>query len=238
MLGYGRKGQPNPIYNPSKKVPMPLPPATIRRREALTSLACLCVFGLGNSRSAVAQTATSISPAPDLSARLIAAARDQIGVTTRYDPAYTKLAFPNGDVPRDKGVCTDVVIRAYRDAFGIDLQALVNADMRANFEVYPRNWNVARPDPSIDHRRVLNLQVFMKRRGAALVAPKLTPDLYQPGELVTQRLPPNLPHIGIVSDRRAPAGHPLVLHNIGAGTEESDVLPLYPLIGRYRLLSA
>jgi uncharacterized protein len=74
---------------------------------------------------------------------LILAARAQVGVTTIYDPAYVALAFPGGDVPRERGVCTDVIVRAYRDGLGLDLQALVNADMRAAFSAYPRTWGLA-----------------------------------------------------------------------------------------------
>lgn len=176
------------------------------------------------------------APEPDWRGKLIAAARAQIGTTLRYDPAYTRLAFPGGDVPRDKGVCTDVVVRAYRDAFGIDLQALVNTDMRTAFASYPRTWGLTKPDPSIDHRRVLNLRVYFKRRAGELGPKPLTPEAFEPGDLATQLLPGNLPHIGIVSDRRSESGRLLLIHNIGGGTEESDVLATYALTGRYRLI--
>ena len=204
----------------------------LNRRDVMQSTATLAVLLLP------APARAQKSPANVWPTTLITAARAQIGVTRRYDPAYTRLAFPNGDVPREIGVCTDVVVRAYRDAHAIDLQALVNADMTASFTSYPRNWNLSRPDPSIDHRRVLNLRVFFKRKATELGTTGLTPDVFEPGDIATQLLPGNLPHIGIVSDRRAPAGRLMLIHNLGAGTEETDVLATYPLTGRYRFQPA
>lgn len=163
-------------------------------------------------------------------AALIAAARRQVGITLSYDPAYTRLRFPGGDVPRAKGVCTDVIVRAYRDAFGIDLQTLVNADMRGHFAAYPRRWGLARPDPSIDHRRVSNLQRFLERKRANLPARD-----WKPGDIFTSIIDGRLPHIGLVSDRRSRiSGRPLVIHNIGGGAREEDALGDHPLTGRYR----
>jgi uncharacterized protein YijF (DUF1287 family) len=160
---------------------------------------------------------------------LIVAARRQVGVTLSYDPGYTTLAFPGGDVPRGKGVCTDVLVRAYRDAFGLDLQALVNADMRANFSAYPRRWGLARPDRSIDHRRVPNLATFFARRQARLPVPA-EPDGWRPGDIFTSMVGGRLPHIGIVS-----AGPPgTVIHNIGRGAREEVALFDHMLTGRYR----
>lgn len=166
-------------------------------------------------------------------AQLIAAARRQIGVTLAYDPAYTRLSFPGGDVARSKGVCTDVVIRAYRDAFGIDLQALVNADMHRNFAAYPKRWGLQTPDASIDHRRVPNLQTFLTRTGAALPVSTGVGD-WHAGDIFTSRVGGTLPHIGIVSDRTGFAGRPLVIHNIGNGAREEDALFAWPLSGHYR----
>ncbi len=165
-------------------------------------------------------------------AKLIAAARKQIGVTVQYDPAYSALSFPGGDVPRSKGVCTDVVIRAYRDAFGIDLQAMVNADMKANFAAYPRVWGLKRADRNIDHRRVPNLQIFLKRNGAALDL-RGSNEAWKPGDIFTSLIGGRLPHIGIVSDR-SKGKRPLIIHNIGAGTREEDALFLHTLTGHYR----
>jgi uncharacterized protein YijF (DUF1287 family) len=166
--------------------------------------------------------------------RLTAAARDQVGQTVTYDPAYVALEFPGGDIPRDRGVCTDVVIRALRDAWQIDLQLVVNRDMKANFSAYPAFWGLERPDRNIDHRRVPNLQTLLARIGAE-VPLQDGPAPYLPGDIVTWTLPGNLDHIGIVSDRRGPDGTPLVLHNIGAGAQEEDILFAYPMTGHYRI---
>ncbi|MDR2188570.1 MAG: DUF1287 domain-containing protein [Azonexus sp.] len=164
---------------------------------------------------------------------LVAAARTQIGVTVIYDSAYVQMAFPGGDVPVDRGVCTDVVIRAYRTVFDFDLQKAVNADMRANFSAYPRHWGLRRTDSNIDHRRVPNLQVFFRRKGQDLSV-NANPAVYQPGDLITQILPGNLPHIGIISDRKSVSGVPLVIHNIGHGVKEEDSLFSYRITGHYR----
>jgi uncharacterized protein YijF (DUF1287 family) len=176
-------------------------------------------------------------PAPTPSApgkvgRLIAAARAQIGVTLRYDPAYTALAFPGGDVPRERGVCTDVVIRAYRDALGLDLQALVNADMRSAFAAYPRTWGLGGPDRNIDHRRVPNLRTWLTRRGAALPIPAGDSG-WRPGDIFTSLVDGQGTHIGLVSDRRGAEGW-MIIHNIGAGAREEDALLAWPITGRYR----
>jgi uncharacterized protein len=166
--------------------------------------------------------------------KLIAAAEQQIGVTLRYDPAYTKLNYPLGDVPRERGVCTDVIIRAYRDGLGIDLQKIVHEDMRKAFAAYPRNWGLKRPDRNIDHRRVPNLQTFFKRRGASLDVSTVAVD-YLPGDVVSLMLPGNLPHIVIVSHRANSDGtRPMVVHNIGAGTRSDDSLFSYEITGHYR----
>jgi len=165
--------------------------------------------------------------------KLVEAARRQIDVTTGYDPAYVVLAYPGGDVPRARGVCTDVVIRAVRDGLAQDLQRLVHEDMRANFAAYPKQWGLTRPDRNIDHRRVPNLQTWFKRRGFALPVSRNAAD-YQAGDFVTCTVPPHLPHIMIVSDRKTADGRPLVIHNIGGGTREEDVLFVFPLTGHYR----
>jgi uncharacterized protein YijF (DUF1287 family) len=168
------------------------------------------------------------------SRRLLTAAQAQIGVTTVYDGAYARLAYPGGDVARERGVCTDVVIRAYRDAFGLDLQKLVHEDMARAFAAYPRRWGLSRPDANIDHRRAPNLQVLFQRRGRALPV-SVDPADYRPGDLVTQTLPGNLSHIAIVSDARSADGkRPLVIHNVGAGARLEDTLFAWPITGRYR----
>lgn len=164
---------------------------------------------------------------------LVSAARQQTRSAVVYDGSYTRIAYPMGDVPATRGVCTDVVIRAYR-AIGIDLQVLVHEDMSANFGLYPRQWGLRGPDANIDHRRVPNLQKFLERAEAKIggAGPAAA---YRAGDLVTWMLPGNLPHIGIVSDRRAAStDRPLVIHNIGAGPAEEDMLFAYPITGHYR----
>lgn len=166
--------------------------------------------------------------------RLTAAARDQVGVTLTYDPSYSRLEFPGGDIPRDRGVCTDVVIRALRDGWGIDLQLAVNRDMKANFSAYPPLWGLATTDRNIDHRRVPNLQTLFARIGAEVPLEE-GPTPYLPGDIVSWKLPGNLDHIGIVSDRRSADGTPLILHNIGRGAQEEDILFAYPMTGHFRI---
>ena len=166
--------------------------------------------------------------------RLTEAARDQIGVTVTYDPGYAALAFPGGDLPRDRGVCTDVVIRALRDAWGFDLQLAVNRDMKADFSAYPPLWGLRTTDRNIDHRRVPNLRTLLARIGADLPLTDV-PTPYLPGDIITWTLPGNQSHMGIVSDRRTAEGTPLILHNIGAGAREEDILFAYPMTGHYRI---
>lgn len=165
---------------------------------------------------------------------VVAAARRQIGVTVGYDPTYRKIGYPGGDVPRKSGVCTDVIVRALRDAHKIDLQQFVHEDMESDFSSYPQMWGLKAPDSNIDHRRVPNLQCYFKRKGCALPVSKNAAD-YKPGDIVTVMVGGKLPHIMIVSDRKSAAGVPLAIHNIGSGTQEEDVLFAYPLTGHYRI---
>jgi hypothetical protein len=160
------------------------------------------------------------------------AARDQIGVTTSYDPSYRRLEFPNGDVPLDTGVCADVVVRALRSV-GIDLQSEVNADMRTHFSAYPANWGLSKPDRNIDHRRVPNLRRWFQRKGWSLGASDDAAD-YVTGDVVSWKLPDGRPHIGVVSSRRTADGRPLIVHNIAVGAREEDVLFAWTITGRYR----
>jgi uncharacterized protein len=171
----------------------------------------------------------------DHSEKLITEARKQIGVTVRYDPAYVSLAYPKGDLPRERGVCTDVVIRALRDALDKDLQELVHLDMKANFSKYPKIWGLKTPDKNIDHRRVPNLMTFFKRHHTSIPLPKddKKPE-YLPGDIVTCMVAKTLPHIMIVSDKKNASGRPLIIHNIGAGTEEEDRIDDFPITGHFR----
>lgn len=175
------------------------------------------------------------SMAEPFSDKLVTAALERTEHQVRYDGRYLRIAYPNGDVPADIGVCTDVVIRSYR-VLGIDLQQLVHEDMRADFELYPskRIWGLTRPDSNIDHRRVPNLQTFFSRHGTRLAISRQG-SAYQPGDLVTWMLPGNLPHIGIVVNKRSDDGQrPLIVHNIGAGPVLADMLFDYNITGHYR----
>ncbi len=163
----------------------------------------------------------------------VAAARSQIGQTHIYDPSYQSLGYPNGDVPIDRGVCTDVIIRAMRIAYDFDLQQYVHEDMQRHFSAYPQLWGLERPDRNIDHRRVPNLQTFFTRKGWQLPLSKQVFN-FKAGDLVTCIIPPHLPHIMIVSDRVNRNHIPLVIHNIGAGTQEEDCLFKFRLTGHYR----
>ncbi|HWB04769.1 MAG TPA: DUF1287 domain-containing protein [Verrucomicrobiales bacterium] len=177
---------------------------------------------------ALASAALAQSPAD-----IVKAGRDQVGKTVTYDPAYVSLKYPGGDLPIERGVCTDVIIRALRTALTVDLQKVVHEDMAANFSAYPKTWGLKKTDTNIDHRRVLNLQTYFKRQGFSVPVTKDAAD-YQPGDLVTCTVPPNLPHIMIVSDKRNADGRPLIIHNIGNGAQEEDLLFTYPLTGHYR----
>lgn len=171
--------------------------------------------------------------APAAAATLAEAARQQIGITTSYDPAYRKLAYPGGDVPEETGVCSDVVVRAFRAALKLDLQKAVHEDMTKAFGEYPRNWGLKRPDRNIDHRRVPNLITYFKRQGWALRV-STNAAQFKPGDVVAWNLGGGINHIGIISDRRSPAGTPLVIHNIGQGAKEEDILFRHKIIGHYR----
>ena len=178
--------------------------------------------------------------ADEFSKTLVTAAIKRINQTVLYDPAYVKLSYPMGDVANDRGVCTDVIIRAFRGA-GIDLQKAVHDDMKANFSKYPKRWGAKTTDKNIDHRRVPNLRVFFKRHGQSL---KVTnnPNDYKAGDLVTWDLKGNkccgfarLAHIGIVTDKRsADNKRPLIVHNIGSGVQLQDTLFTYTITGHYR----
>jgi uncharacterized protein YijF (DUF1287 family) len=169
-------------------------------------------------------------------ARLVAAAEQQVGVTVHYDGAYRRMPYPNGDVPPETGVCSDVIIRAYR-ALGVDLQQRVHEDMKAHFALYPKTWGLTKPDSNIDHRRVPNLQVFFKRYGQSLPVSNRGDD-YLPGDIVTWNLAAPakmIPHIGIVSTSRSvDSARPLIVHNIGSGVKVEDILFEYKVTGHYR----
>lgn len=150
-----------------------------------------------------------------------------------YDPSYYSIDYPNGDVPSGKGVCTDVVIRAYRK-INIDLQKEVHEDMKANFSLYPKIWGLKSTDKNIDHRRVPNLMTYLKRQGSEKSISN-NPSDYQPGDIVCWNLGGAITHIGIVVDRKSTDGkRNLIVHNIGSGQVLADCLFAYKIIGHYR----
>jgi len=173
----------------------------------------------------------------ELLSAFVAAAIERTKHEVSYDGSYFSIAYPNGDVPSNLGVCTDVIIRSYR-AVGTDLQQLVHEDMLANFNVYPskRIWGLSHTDKNIDHRRVPNLKVFFTRKGKVLPVSD-NKNNYLPGDIVTWNLPGNLPHIGIITQQKNTAsGNPLVVHNIGSGPEIEDMLFKYKITGHYSFM--
>ena len=171
---------------------------------------------------------TSQSFEDKLSEAAISLTKDKV----QYDPAYFSIKYPNGDVPADKGVCTDVVIRAYRK-LGIDLQKEVHLDMQDNFEVYPKTWHLRKTDTNIDHRRVPNLMTFFTRKGERKPVTN-DPENYHYGDIVTWNVGGNLPHIGILINQKSKdKKRYLVVHNVGRGQEISDCLFAYTMTGHF-----
>jgi len=167
--------------------------------------------------------------AQKLSDAALSLTRDKV----TYDPAYYSIKYPNGDVAADKGVCTDVIIRAYRK-LGIDLQKEVHEDMKKNFSKYPKKFGLKKPDPNIDHRRVPNLMVFFAKFGQSK-STDTNPALYAPGDIVTWLLPGNLTHIGIVVNKKSADGKRyLIVHNIGGGQVIEDCLFRFTITGHYQ----
>ena len=163
---------------------------------------------------------------------LALAAEERATHQVRYDPSYVSISYPMGDVPAHTGVCTDVVIRSFR-AVGVDLQEVVHKDMKRNFSRYPKIWGLKRPDTNIDHRRVPNLETFLKRQGASLPISN-NPSAFKPGDVVTWRLADGRPHMGIVTTRKTSDGVPLISHNIGAGPRIEDMLFALKIHGHFR----
>lgn len=207
--------------------------------SAVPLIVAVCIVFI-DGRAILARRLGDPAPASDAALtnglRVVEAARSQVGVTVRYDASYRKIDYPGGDVPRERGVCSDVVVRALRDARGMDLQEMVHEDMEAHFLSYPSftRWLKFGADSNIDHRRVPNLERFFERSGWALEVTR-DPKCYLPGDIVTCLVEDGLPHIMVVSDRKSKDGVPLVIHNIGAGTREEEGLFGYKLAGHYRL---
>ncbi len=165
--------------------------------------------------------------------QLVEAGIAQTTYTRSYDPAYVAISYPGGDVPAETGVCTDVVIRAFRKV-GVDLQKEVHEDMSQAFAEYPKDWGLTQPDPNIDHRRVPNLIRFFERKGKALPITQ-DPQDYQPGDVVMWDLGQGNSHTGLVTNIRAEqSGRYSIVHNIGAGAKIEDVVFDWTIIGHYR----
>ena len=200
----------------------------------LMSLLAACASRAGERRATVDNLARKpASDNPNIN-KVVVSAIEQTQYTFNYDASYVKLDYPGGDVPRDRGVCADVIIRAFRSA-GVDLQKEVHEDMAKHFGAYPDRWGARRPDTNIDHRRVPNLMTFFERLGKSVPITRRPAD-YLPGDVVAWELDNHLLHIGVVSD--AVAAEPqtyLVVHNIGAGAKIEDVVLSWKIIGHYRM---
>ncbi|KGO88191.1 hypothetical protein Q765_03890 [Flavobacterium rivuli WB 3.3-2 = DSM 21788] len=194
----------------------------------MRTLLFLLLFGCTNTPTAQVTAPVNKNFYEKLSDAALLITHDNVS----YDSAYYQIPYPNGDVPKDRGVCTDVVIRSYRK-LGIDLQKEVHEDMAANFASYPKSWGLKTTDTNIDHRRVPNLQVFFTRKGKVKTVSDKSAD-YKPGDIVTWMLASNRPHIGIVVDKKGAEGRYKVVHNIGRGQVCEDVLFAYTITGHYR----
>ncbi len=173
-----------------------------------------------------------VTASPELTL-VIQSAIDQTSVTTGYDPSYVKIDYPNGDVPEDRGVCADVIVRAFRKG-GVDLQKAVHDDMKDAWTEYPKKWKASGPDANIDHRRVLNLMTYFERQSKSQPV-STNADDYLPGDVVTWDLASGLDHIGIVVNLWADKEKRyLIVHNVGAGTKVEDVLFAWKITGHYR----
>jgi len=199
-----------------------------------------CIAGCHPARSyqvAAPPPPSTLRPLPVISKpglkEVIQSAIDQTSVTTGYDPSYVKLDYPGGDVPQDRGVCADVIVRAFRKG-GIDLQKEVHEDMKDAWSEYPKKWKAGGTDANIDHRRVLNLTTYFERKGKSLPLSTEAKD-YLPGDIVSWDLGGGLDHIGIVVNLWADKEKRyLVVHNVGAGTRLEDVLFAWKITGHYR----
>jgi uncharacterized protein YijF (DUF1287 family) len=220
-------------------------PASYGRRGLILIVVCLMTIAVGGcqrqyatGRSTAAVPPSSVTrPLPPKSSpqlkQFIDGAVEQSKVTTGYDPSYIKIDYPNGDVASDTGVCSDVVVRAFRKA-GIDLQKEVHEDMKLAWAEYPKKWGASGTDTNIDHRRVLNLTTYFDRQNKSLPISNNRVD-YLPGDVVAWELSDGVEHIGVMTNFWSePDKHCLVVHNIGAGARLEDVLLAWKIIGHYR----
>jgi uncharacterized protein len=197
------------------------------------SLSCSRGAAQSNPEPSAQSSAQSVEVKQPAVKQLIEAAIAQTNYTKSYDPAYVRIAYPNGDVPITTGVCSDVVIRAFRK-LGLDLQKEVHEDMRANFSAYPNKWGLRRPDTNIDHRRVPNLMTYFKRKGKAVGMMTTNAQDYKPGDIVAWDLGGGIPHIGLMTNLQGEDGRYQIVHNIGGGTRVEDRLFEWKIIGHYR----
>jgi uncharacterized protein YijF (DUF1287 family) len=219
-----------------------------RNLSILIALAIASLF-VGACQRQVARTLKPLKPAeqqtevralpakssPNLKL-IIEGATEQVGKTTSYDPSYQKIDYPNGDVPIETGVCSDVIVRAFRKA-GIDLQKDVHEDMKENFAAYPTRWGLNGTDTNIDHRRVPNLQTYLTRKGKSLATDGGS-ETFLPGDIVTWDLGGKVDHVGmVVNVWYKPTQRYLIVHNIGAGTRMEDALFSWKITGHYRYFS-
>ena len=201
----------------------------------LSMLACQQNFytAVMKRRPSDAQARPLPDSAPLALKQMVAGALEQIEYTFYYDPAYVRLDDPGGDVPLERGVCTDVLIRAFRKG-GTDLQKEVHEDMKRSFKDYPTKWGLAKPDPNIDHRRVPNLRTYFARQGKALPVTARAED-YKPGDVVSWDLGSGVDHIGLVTNLwSAESQSYLIVHNIGGGARIENVLFSWHITGHYR----
>lgn len=197
----------------------------------LAALACNSSYERRSAEARITRPfAADISPQ---ARRVVEDAVEQTKYTFSYDPSYVKLNYPGGDVPLDRGVCSDVIIRSFRKV-SVDLQKEVHEDMKRAFAVYPKKWGLAKPDPNIDHRRVPNLMTFFERKGKALAVTNNASD-YQPGDVVTWDLGGGVTHIGLVTNLWSDTSENyLIAHNIGGGVRVENVLFSWRITGHYR----
>ena len=215
----------------------------LRRLMRILSLVCVCFAFVAckpvSAQDFVPESGRHVAVS-ETAKPLVDAARKRLEASVVYDPSYVGIAYPNGDVPASMGVCTDVIIRSLRKAYGFDLQQAVHEDMKANFSAYPALWGHRTTDKNIDHRRVPNLEVYFYRMGQDLPITK-APEDYKPGDIVAWRLDGNTgkggpAHIGIVSERLGVTGNPLIIHNVGGGPDESDMLFEHHITGHFRFV--
>jgi uncharacterized protein len=213
-------------------------------RAIVVLLAALLLFALACQKKAERPARTSTESAnnselptrpfapntPQEVRRLVQAAIEQTKITRSYDPSYVTIDYPGGDVPMETGVCSDVVVRAFRKV-SIDLQKELHEDMQGSMSAYPNRWGLSKPDSNIDHRRVQNLMTWFSRKGKSLPISSNRDD-YLPGDLVSWDLGGGVDHIGIVTNLGSE--HYFIVHNIGASARIEDVLFRWKITGHYR----